>query len=125
LRAIWNCLKQIWAFLRKIPGKLIELLLAITGIPWLSVQSSKWFARRKKFMVAAMCANLLFMVFIGLSVWGITAHWSDWETLQTVSAFASLVYLLLQYTEAVYKSYKDFKAPQAVKDSLVNEGSLE
>ncbi|WHS04293.1 hypothetical protein [Pseudomonas phage PseuP_222] len=123
MRAIWSCLKKIWIFLRAVPGKLIELLLMITGIPWLSGQSSKWFARRKRFMLAAICANLLFLVFMGLSIWGITAHWSDWQMLQFVSAFLSLAYMLLLFTDAVQKSYKGFKEPKVISDTSPNDGS--
>ncbi|MGY4818000.1 hypothetical protein ACVNP3_18885 [Pseudomonas chlororaphis subsp. piscium] len=115
-------MKKIVTFLRKIPGKLFELLLAITGIPWLSDRSSKWFARKRKFLLAALCTNLLYLVIMGLSIWGITAHWDDWERLQFVSAFLSLAYLLLQYSDAVHKSYKGYLAPEAAKDSPVDEG---
>ncbi|NHX01550.1 hypothetical protein [Pseudomonas koreensis] len=123
MRAIWNGVKKIFAFLKKIPGKIFELLLAATGIPWLSDWSSKWLARKRKFLLAALCANLLYLGIMGLSIWGITAHWDDWERLQFISAFLSLAYLLLQYFDAVHKSYKDLLAPESAKDSPVDEAA--
>lgn len=74
-------------------------------------------------MLAAICANLLFLVFMGLSIWGITAHWSDWQMLQFVSAFLSLAYMLLLFTDAVQKSYKCFKEPKVISDTSPNDGS--
>lgn len=111
----------MWAYLRRGPGKLIELLLMITGIPWLSDRSSKWFARREKFAPAAVCANLLYLIFMGLSVWGIAAHWNDWARLQIVAAFLSLTYLVMQYVDALLKSHKEFKSPALVKDETPTE----
>lgn len=87
----------------------------ITGIPWLSDRSSQWLAQRNKFVLAAVCANLLYLIFMGLSIWGITAHWNDWTTLQIVSAFLSLTYLVLQYGDALFKSHKGLKSPESEK----------
>lgn len=116
MRAIWNDAKKIWAYLKKIPGKFLEILLTLTGIPWLSQRSSRWFARKQRFLLAAVSANLLYLVFMGLSVWTITAHWNDWEALQTVTAFLSLTFLAMQYLEALFKTYQAIKSPSSIDE---------
>lgn len=100
--------------MRKIPGRLIELLLMATGLPWLSEKTSKWLSRKGQFSLAAIGANLLFVPLMGLPVWGLVVHWYEWETIQRVSACLSLVYLSLRYSEAICKSYRGFKYPEEV-----------
>ncbi|NWA47973.1 hypothetical protein HX780_06650 [Pseudomonas tolaasii] len=116
MRWTWSYLKTTWSFLRKIPGRLIELLLVATGLPWLSEKSSKWLARKGQFLFAAIGANLLSVALIGLPVWGLAAHWNEWGAIQRVSACLSIVYLALRSSESVYKSYKEFKHPEEVGD---------
>lgn len=124
LKAIWNGAKKTWAYLRAIPSKFLETLLTLTGIPWLSERSSRWFVRKQKFLLAAVSANLLYLVFMGLSGWTITAHWNDLQTLQLVTAFLSLMLLATQYIESVFKSYKALKSPSSVDEcALVDNPS--